>query len=228
MLPPLAPTSSPSSSLMASLSLKRLPRRFLPLSLLALASVSLFVGLSHHSDYSSLRIPFLSSSRTGGGISDIQSLLKYGLPPFGEESSGGKPLTALGLEADRSYRLGTTSKKIYLSQLIHFIQTAFPPSLQPPLLGGLDLYFGTSPPSTSSQYPYPPIPKNIWQTHKDYDIHIDDSWARQEGFQYNFRDDSEATQWVKSTFGADSPIWWTWDQLDHGVLVRQSIFQRLP
>ncbi|KIJ45767.1 glycosyltransferase family 32 protein [Sphaerobolus stellatus SS14] len=124
------------------------------------------------------------------------------------------PLSNLGLDADNSYKIGSTSLPYYEASLEGFIDTAFPAGLKLRLMKQLELYLSTDPNTK-----LPARPKTIYQTN---DVQTDSkntrSWrALNDGYNYRFMNDDEADEWVRKKFGG-SDIEWTWDHLPHIVM----------
>lgn len=59
----------------------------------------------------------------------------------------------------------------------------------------------------------------IWQTAKTRDPGSFPQWKHQAGFEYTFMNDDKADIWMKEHFKG-SLIWWTWQHLPSGILVR--------
>lgn len=124
------------------------------------------------------------------------------------------PLTSLGLEADKSYKLGSTNLPYYHASLEGFIDTAFPSSLQSTLKKQLNQYL-----DLNSDPKLPKRPDLVWQTNDVYPENKKTrSWGNlNEGYRVRFLNDEDADEWVRTTFKG-SAIEWTWDHLPHIVM----------
>jgi hypothetical protein len=136
----------------------------------------------------------------------------------GSEAEEGptKPLTALGLDADRSFHLGSTSKAKYKAELEQFVTRALPRSLQKRAKASIELYLGDSKRTRA----LPEMPYKIYQTAKrePYWTETSRSWQNIPGFTYYFFDDTKADKWVRETFnGAEMEL--VWDRLGPGIKV---------
>jgi len=150
------------------------------------------------------------------------SLWSYSLAPPDLSESPSRPhifddgaLSSLGLEADRSYKLGSIDSISYKAELDKFITSAFPKSMQSHLHASLDLFVPDEP--LNGPVTYPPVPKKIWQTHKDKSLVADEMWMVQPGYEYTHLDNEEADAWVEKWFKG-SEIATVWNKLDIGIL----------
>ncbi|KAF8682400.1 Rhomboid family [Rhizoctonia solani] len=122
------------------------------------------------------------------------------------------PLTSLGLEADKSFHLGSTVKETYKAELKQFIQRAFPKGLREMAHASIELYLG------DHTQALPEIPHNIYQTSKK-DPNLDwrsSTWRNIPDYRYWFFNDESADKWVRSVFGG-SEMEKVWDALGSGV-----------
>ncbi|KEP54380.1 rhomboid family protein [Rhizoctonia solani 123E] len=124
------------------------------------------------------------------------------------------PLTPLGLEADRSFHLGSTSKAVYKAELEQFIQRAFPGWLQERAHASLELYLGDN----TKALTLPEIPHKIYQTSKteprgDWKS---STWQNIPGYTYWFFDDELADKWVRDVFGG-TEMEKVWDVFGPGI-----------
>lgn len=128
-----------------------------------------------------------------------------------------KPLTSLGLEADRSFHLGSTSKAVYKAELELFVIRAFPKWLRRRAQASLDLYLSDS----AKPLTYPEVPHNIFQTAKTEPSWgwSSSTWKDFPGYTYFFFDDAEADKWVREVFGG-TEMEKVWDALGPGIKVR--------
>jgi hypothetical protein len=131
-----------------------------------------------------------------------------------EESS--TPLTSLGLEADRSFRLGDTSKAVYKTDLEQFVARAFPTWLRDRAQASIELYLGDA----AKPLTLPEVPHKIYQTAKKepkwtWSI---STWRNIPGYTYFFFDDGKADEWVRAVFGG-TEIEKVWDVLGPGIKV---------
>ncbi|KAJ1310203.1 hypothetical protein OPQ81_006946 [Rhizoctonia solani] len=137
-----------------------------------------------------------------------------GLDVSGTEGQSATPLTSLGLEADRSFRLGSTSKAAYKAELERFIRRAFPKQLQERAHASLELYLGDS----TKVLTLPEIPHKIYQTSKtdpQWDWRTS-TWQNIAGYTYWFFNDEAADKWVRDVFGA-TEIEKVWDLFGPGI-----------
>ncbi|KAL5635959.1 hypothetical protein ACGC1H_004683 [Rhizoctonia solani] len=82
-----------------------------------------------------------------------------GLDVPGTDGQSTMPLTPLGLEADRSFHLGSTTKAVYKAELEQFIRRAFPEWLHERAHASLELYLGDNTKAPT----LPEIPHRIYQ-----------------------------------------------------------------
>ncbi|CAE7138531.1 unnamed protein product [Rhizoctonia solani] len=129
----------------------------------------------------------------------------------GTDAQSTKPLTSLGLEADRSFHLGSTSKAAYKAELEQFIRRAFPKTLQDRAYASLELYLGDN-------VVLPEIPRKIYQTAKtDPQWNWQSStWKNVPGYTYLFFNDESADKWVREVFGG-TEIERVWDVFGPGI-----------
>ncbi|QRW00375.1 glycosyltransferase family 32 protein [Ceratobasidium sp. AG-Ba] len=126
-----------------------------------------------------------------------------------------EPLTPLGLEADRSFHLGSTSKARYKAELEHFVTRVFPKRLRKRAHASIELYLGESTDLTT----LPQITHRIYQTAKKEPYWTDQrfrSWRDVPGYSYYFFDDSKADKWIRNTFGG-TEIEIVWEKLGAGI-----------
>ncbi|QRW14891.1 glycosyltransferase family 32 protein [Ceratobasidium sp. AG-Ba] len=126
-----------------------------------------------------------------------------------------EPLTPLGLEADRSFHLGSTSKARYKAELEHFVTRAFPKRLRKRAHASIELYLGQSTDLTT----LPQITHRIYQIAKKEPYWTDQrfrSWRDIPGYSYYFFDDSKADKWIRNTFGG-TEIEIVWEKLGAGI-----------
>ncbi|KAG9118281.1 membrane-bound alpha-1,6- mannosyltransferase Initiation-specific, partial [Ceratobasidium sp. 392] len=140
-----------------------------------------------------------------GSITPIES---------GAEELSPEPLTPLGLEADRSFHLGSTSKLVYKAELERFVTRAFPKWLQSRARASIDMYFGNA----TTVLTLPEIPHNIYQTAKQ-EPHwnwMTSTWRGIEGYAHFFFDDNKADSWVSQVFNG-TEIELVWKILGPGI-----------
>ncbi|KAG9002496.1 membrane-bound alpha-1,6- mannosyltransferase Initiation-specific [Tulasnella sp. JGI-2019a] len=132
-----------------------------------------------------------------------------------------RPLTGLGLRADDSYKLGSTVPLTYRNDLSSFIRTSFPPSLQPQLQAGFDLYFplgnAGNPGPVDRHLPAMINHTNVWQTNKDHSVDFGGWRWRNREWKWNMLNDADAVKWVREKFGG-SDIEKLWDDLPTAIL----------
>ncbi|WVN89581.1 uncharacterized protein L203_104808 [Cryptococcus depauperatus CBS 7841] len=145
-------------------------------------------------------------------------------PPINESQPA---LSALGYFADNIYNIGPRDMEEYRKHLKKFINAAWPRSMQPLLLKGLNHF--TLPSftgeKTGGQGDYDwDKEKYVWQTDKDM-RHAESkevaSWkegiATNEGWQWDLVTDKDANRWMKKYFSG-SRIMDIWDNLPPGIL----------
>ncbi|KAG9104613.1 membrane-bound alpha-1,6- mannosyltransferase Initiation-specific [Ceratobasidium sp. 370] len=132
----------------------------------------------------------------------------------GAEELSSQPLTSLGLEADRAFHLGSTSKPIYKAELEQFVARAFPKWLRNRAQASIDLYLGDA----ASPLTPPEIPHRIYQTAKREPgwNWLTSSWRGIEGYTHFFFDDDKANKWVGEVFNG-TEIGLVWDILGPGI-----------
>ncbi|CAE6432560.1 unnamed protein product [Rhizoctonia solani] len=137
-----------------------------------------------------------------------------GLDVSGTDGQSTTPLSSLGLEADRSFHLGSTVKKTYRAELEQFIEHSFPKGLRERAHASLELYLGDA----ARELKLPEIPHNIYQTSKK-DIGPDwrsSTWRNIPDYKYWFFNDESADKWVREVFGG-TEMEKVWDALGPGV-----------
>ncbi|KAG9098155.1 membrane-bound alpha-1,6- mannosyltransferase Initiation-specific [Ceratobasidium sp. UAMH 11750] len=132
----------------------------------------------------------------------------------GAEELSSEPLTSLGLEADRSFHLGSTSKPTYKAELEQFVARAFPKWLRNRAQASIDLYLGDA----AVPLTLPEIPHKIYQTAKrepkwDWPS---SSWRIATGYTHFFFDDEKANKWVNEVFNG-TEIGLVWDIFGPGI-----------
>lgn len=140
------------------------------------------------------------------------------LSPFETEPEqlSSEPLTSLGLEADRSFHLGSTSKAVYKAELERFVARAFPMWLRDRAWASIEMYLGDA----SVALTLPKIPPNIYQTAK-VEPHwgwSTSTWRNIPGYTHYFFDDARADSWVRNVFEG-TEIQLVWDILGPGIKV---------
>ncbi|KAG8701479.1 membrane-bound alpha-1,6- mannosyltransferase Initiation-specific [Ceratobasidium sp. 395] len=180
--------------------------------LLTLALVAAFFVLDagpllreRWSSYHSIQEARIPSWKDLGSITPIES---------GAEELSPEPLTSLGLEADRSFHLGSTSKPIYRAELEQFVSRAFPKWLRSRAQASIQLYLGDAVLSS----PLPEIPHKIYQTAKKEPVWswMTSSWRGIEGYAHFFFDDGKADKWVREVFNG-TEIELVWDIFGPGI-----------
>ncbi|CCO26230.1 alpha 1,6-mannosyltransferase [Rhizoctonia solani AG-1 IB] len=152
--------------------------------------------------------------RSYGHSPPLPSPQLKGLDVSDTEVQSTTPLTSLGLEADRSFHLGSTQKGLYKAELQQFIQRAFPKGLRERAHASLELYLG----DTASALDFPEIPHNIFQTSKK-DVWSDwrsSTWRDVPDYKYWFFNDGTADKWVRDVFGG-TEMEKVWDALGPGI-----------
>ncbi|KAG8753624.1 membrane-bound alpha-1,6- mannosyltransferase Initiation-specific [Ceratobasidium sp. 423] len=137
-----------------------------------------------------------------------------GLDVSGTDEQSTTPLSSLGLEADRSFHLGSTSKAAYKAELEEFIQRAFPKWLRERAHASLELYLGDA----ATVLTLPEIPHKIYQTAKT-DPRWDwrsSTWRNVPGYTHWFFNDESADKWVRDVFGG-TEIEKVWDIFGPGI-----------
>jgi hypothetical protein len=146
-----------------------------------------------------------------GTISPIES---------GAEELPTEPLTSLGLEADNSFHLGSTSKSTYKAELERFVARAFPKWLQNRAQASIELYLGDD----TTALTFPEIPHKIYQTAKqepNWDWSTS-TWRGIEGYTHFFFDDAKADNWVHEVFNG-TEIALVWDIFGPGIKVSSHV-----
>ncbi|CAE6525282.1 unnamed protein product [Rhizoctonia solani] len=137
-----------------------------------------------------------------------------GLDISGTDEQSTTPLTSLGLEADKSFHLGSTSKAAYKAELEEFTRRAFPKWLQERAHASLELYLGDA----ATVLTLPEIPHKIYQTAKT-DPQWDwrsSTWRNVPGYTHWFFNDESADKWVRDVFGG-TEIEKIWDVFGPGI-----------
>ncbi|CUA72425.1 alpha 1,6-mannosyltransferase [Rhizoctonia solani] len=137
-----------------------------------------------------------------------------GLDVPGTDIQSTAPLTPLGLEADRSFHLGSVSKAAYKAELEQFVQRAFPKWLQERAHASLELYLGDN----TKALTLPEVPHKIYQTAKK-DPRGDwksSTWRNIPGYTYWFFNDESADKWVRDVFGG-TEMEKVWDIFGPGI-----------
>ncbi|QRV86322.1 glycosyltransferase family 32 protein [Ceratobasidium sp. AG-Ba] len=132
----------------------------------------------------------------------------------GTEELSTRPLTSLGLEADRSFHIGSTSKSVYKAELQQFVNRAFPKWLKERAQASIELYLGDTAPLTV----YPEVPHRIYQIAKvepQWDWTMS-TWRKLEGYTHYFFDDVKADKWVADVFNG-TEIGLVWDIFGPGI-----------
>lgn len=154
--------------------------------------------------------------------SDTENKLSWSelgtLSPFETEPEhlSNEPLTSLGLEADRSFHLGSTSQAVYKAELERFVSRAFPDWLRDRAKASIEMYLGDA----SAALTLPEIPHKIYQTAKvepRWGL-LDSTWRNVPGYTHFFFDDAKADEWVREVFGG-SEIELVWDIFGPGIKV---------
>ncbi|KAF8610649.1 hypothetical protein BDV93DRAFT_601630 [Ceratobasidium sp. AG-I] len=138
------------------------------------------------------------------------------LSPFETEPEQltNEPLTPLGLEADRSFRLGSTSKAAYKVELERFVARAFPVWLRDRARASIEMYLGDA----SAALTLPEIPHKIYQTAK-VEPHwgwSTSTWRGIPEYTHFFFDDASADKWVRDVFNG-TEIQLVWDIFGPGI-----------
>ena len=127
-----------------------------------------------------------------------------------------EPLTSLGLEADRSFHLGSTSKAAYKAELERFVARAFPVWLRNRARASIEMYLGDA----SVALTLPKIPHKIYQTAK-VEPHwgwSTSTWRSVPDYTHFFFDDARADRWVREVFNG-TEIQLVWDIFGPGIKV---------
>ncbi|KAG8746711.1 hypothetical protein FRC10_004015 [Ceratobasidium sp. 414] len=130
------------------------------------------------------------------------------------EEPSPEPLTSLGLEADKSFRLGSTSKPVYKAELEQFVARAFPKWLRNRAQASIDLYLGDA----ATPLTLPEIPHKIYQTAKREPRWTWDTstWRGARGYTHFFFDDDKANKWVGEVFNG-TDVGFVWNTLGPGI-----------
>jgi len=93
-----------------------------------------------------------------------------------------------------------------------FVANVFPARYHTPAFASLGTYL-----SSSTNTKYPTIPRKIWQTAKRWNPNTFSEWQYQDGYEYTFMNNDDADRWVSANF-AGTPIHWTWEHLNSGIM----------